>query len=61
MELFERRIITKKEMYHQDLVVKKMIYELWEDRKSKIKKIRIKDRIDIIDYKDKRLKWLLKK
>ena len=36
-------------MYHQDLVVKKMIYEMWEDRKSKIKKIRIKDRIDIID------------
>ena len=48
-------------MYHQDLVVKKMIYEMWEDRKSKIKKIKIKDRIDIIDYKDKKLKWLLKK
>lgn len=38
-----------------------MIYEVWEDRKSKIKKIRIKYRIDIIDYKDKKLKWLLKK
>ena len=48
-------------MYYQDLVVKKMIYEVWEDRKSKIKKIRIKDRIDIIDFEDKKLKWLLKK
>jgi len=34
---------------------------MWEDRKCKIKKIKIKDRVDIIDYKDKKLKWILKK
>ena len=37
-----------------------MIYEIWEDRKSRIKKIKIKDRVYIIHFRDKKLKWLLK-